>query len=159
MNPDPLDLIRPNPNPDLDNLEPPAPLARTTMRTTNGPVEGLLCEPVGAHLALVPTFWMDRHGHTRLSGRYAIVHTPSGMALSDGDGCIACARHHARHLASTDADWGDLTADNTRDWSAALTPDAKVAVSMYRALAFGCDAEDCGPWPCHSEEEPPEEAL
>jgi len=125
---------------------PPAPLAFTTVSTSNGDVT-VPCEPINDWLAITPVFSMDAGGKTWLNGGFTVTHRPTGLIVADGPGCIECCRAAGKELASLDVDWATLNAGNGREWAAALSDGTKRRLGNARAVDWSCDADYCYPRP------------
>ncbi|MEU8371175.1 hypothetical protein [Micromonospora tulbaghiae] len=105
------------------------------------------CEPINDWLAITPATGRTDDGRYVLGGTFTITHLPTGATIADGDACINCCRASARKIGSlATADWSTLTADNTSEWSAALSEQDRETLALYRALEWGCDADLCQ-WP------------
>lgn len=120
----------------------PAPLAMCTISTDSGPTT-IVCEPISDSIVITPAFGMDDEGKTWLLGGFVLTHVPTGGSISEGQGCIECCRANGRALAALPVDWSALTKTNAADWSAGWPDDLKSKFSDYRAVEWGCDAENC----------------
>lgn len=120
----------------------PNPFPTVTVRTDSGDVV-VPCEPVNEWLAVVGGFGMGGDGQGRLSGRFGVVHRSRGLAITEGGGCITCARHAGAVLAATGIDWQAFTVGNTALVSAGWTDRQKMLVASVRAVWWICDAEQC----------------
>ena len=120
----------------------PKPMPVVTVATDSGNLV-VPCEPINEYLAITPAFCMDQDGNGLLDGGFAITHTPTGAAITDGTGCIECARAAGKRLAALD--WSAVTQDNTEEWAGRLSDEDRQTLLHYRALEWGCDAEYCEP--------------
>lgn len=128
----------------------PAPFAMTTVHTDSGNLT-TPCEPVNEWLAITPEIGMEEDGTSRLIGAFVVTHRPTGTVLTEGGGCIECARLAGRELAALDVDWSTLTSDYAEAWFAELPQDVKYRFWEVRPVEWACDAE-----PCEHEDSEPE---
>ncbi len=101
------------------------------------------CQMFGDHIAVTPDFHMDSEGVGWLTGRFTVIHVPTGWQITTSAGCVKCARRAAGTLATCGADWSTLTPDNMAVWATALPERAGVAIGEVKDLAFDCSAEYC----------------
>lgn len=126
-----------------DTQVPPA-FPTVTMNTPDGSVT-TICEPVGEHLALVPSFLMmesDGVFAASLTGAFDVVVRSNGMGLSTSAGCIACARSYASTLAALPVDWSATTAE-IQEKVNELPPEQARELAGGADLQWGCDTEWC----------------
>lgn len=126
----------------------PAPktFACCTITTDSGTLT-VPCEPINDHLAITPVFGMDADGSSLLGGDFIITHRATGMAVSDGPGCLECCRGAGRALVETGVDWGALNRDNVGNISQSWSDELRQRVAEARTVNWSCDAEYCEPWP------------
>lgn len=94
----------------------------------------VMCEFVGDHLAIVPALV----GDNRLTGMWAVSHTPTRLRLPGEGACIQCARHAARLADCCGIDWAEVEGD--KDW---WTKERTALVQPACEALNGCWAESC----------------
>jgi hypothetical protein len=120
----------------------PAEFPTVTIATDSGTLT-VPCETINEWLAITPVTGTDDEGKSRLVGGFTITHIPTGMDICEGCACINCCRRAGKKFSAMHADWSSLTAENSSEWSAALSERDRHAFGLYRALEWGCDAELC----------------
>lgn len=125
---------------DQKTMTPPA-FPTVTIHTDEGNLV-IPCEPIGDHLAITGEFSMDENGAATLDGTFVVVLRSNGKIVTEGGGCIACARRAGKVLAAAPVDWSAADAEIAAQF-AALPGDARAELSRERSLSFNCDAIWC----------------
>lgn len=123
------------------------PFPAFTVNTSSGPVT-VPCEPIGGYFAIAAEFGMIENGgdgQAVLHGTFGVFlyPSPAPMRMSEGSGCIRCARRAALEMAKLPLDWSALTPENCEQWRAAQPEQTLLELDIARNLEWGCDADYC----------------
>ena len=120
----------------------PPPFPTLTIHSSDGDIV-VPCEPIGDWFAITPEFAMTANFDGLLRGTFLVSLYPSGARLSQGSGCIHCARRAALAWSKLPLDWASLTSENSTEWAQAQQAEALREFLTNRDLGFDCDTSYC----------------